>query len=178
MTIHFDFFYSLFSLLLLILVPALALVQAALVTILRDPIDSLIALLCTFASSIFIFISMKAEFLGFTFFIVYIGAIAILFLFVVILFNLTEAWVPTSFSFSKFISCGVIYALYSYISDSFVVNTSGDVKLADLLLSPDARLFTYSLYTTYWVEFVAISLILLTAMLGAVALSLSDRLRG
>lgn len=55
-----------------------------------NPVHSLLALIGTFFHVIILLLTLKAEYLAFVFLIVYIGAIAILFLFVLMLFNLKE----------------------------------------------------------------------------------------
>jgi len=75
-----------------VILPAFGLLFAALIPVVRSPITSLLCLITTFCATVYLFITFKMEFVAFTFLIVYLGAIAILFLFVIILFNLTEVF--------------------------------------------------------------------------------------
>lgn len=76
----------LFSLLL----PGAAIIFAAFVPVLSNPIHSLLCLLGLFASTALIYLSQGAEYLALVFLIVYVGALAILFLFVIMLLNVKD----------------------------------------------------------------------------------------
>ena len=65
-----------------------ALISAYMVIFAKNPIYSVLFLVLVFFNSVAILILMNAEFLGMIFMIVYVGAIAILFLFVVMMLNL------------------------------------------------------------------------------------------
>jgi NADH:ubiquinone oxidoreductase subunit 6 (subunit J) len=78
------------DLLFTLLVPGLAVVAASLVPVLVNPIHALLSLLALFANTIVIYLNLEAEYLALVFFIVYIGALAILFLFVIMLLNVKE----------------------------------------------------------------------------------------
>jgi NADH:ubiquinone oxidoreductase subunit 6 (subunit J) len=61
------------------------------VTRANSPVNSLLSLIGIFTLVIVLMIMAKAEFLGYLFLIVYVGAIAILFLFVIMMFNLKKS---------------------------------------------------------------------------------------
>jgi len=88
-------FVSLFTLLwdfiVYIGVAALIVGLASGVIFSQNPIRSLFCLIGVFMSAIFLLLSVRVEFLSMIFLIVYIGAIAILFLFVIMLLNLKQA---------------------------------------------------------------------------------------
>lgn len=77
---------SLFTLVL----PAAAMVFASLVPVLLNPVHSLLCLLGLFAATALIYLSQGAEYLALVFLIVYVGALAILFLFVIMLLNVKD----------------------------------------------------------------------------------------
>lgn len=73
-----------------LLLPGAALIFAAFVPVLSNPIHSLLCLLGLFASTALIYLSQGAEYLALVFLIVYVGALAILFLFVIMLLNVKD----------------------------------------------------------------------------------------
>ena len=81
MIVHSLFFYF-FS--------AIAVFSAMMVTISRNTVYSVFFLILVFVSVSILFIMIGAEFLGMIMLIVYVGAVAVLFLFVVMMLNITE----------------------------------------------------------------------------------------
>lgn len=73
-----------------LMVPCAALISAALVPVLRNPVHALLCLLSLFAAMGLIYLSLGAEYLGIVFIIVYLGAVAILFLYVIMLLNVKD----------------------------------------------------------------------------------------
>lgn len=73
-----------------IILPGSALIFAALVPLLKNPIHALLCLLGLFATTALIYLSRGAEYLALVFLIVYVGALAILFLFVIMLLNVKD----------------------------------------------------------------------------------------
>jgi hypothetical protein len=84
------FFCSLWDFTLYIGVATAALGLATGVILVRSPINALFCLIGVFISSIILLLSIRVEFLSMILLIVYIGAIAILFLFVIMLLNLKD----------------------------------------------------------------------------------------
>ena len=91
------FFCSLWDFTLYIGVATAALGLATGVILVRSPINALFCLIGVFISSILLLLSIRVEFLSMILLIVYIGAIAILFLFVIMLLNLKD---PQTASFT------------------------------------------------------------------------------
>ena len=73
-----------------LLTPSAAIVFAALVPALSNPVHALLCLLGLFASTALIYLSLGAEYLGLVFSLVYLGALAILFLYVIMLLNVKD----------------------------------------------------------------------------------------
>jgi NADH:ubiquinone oxidoreductase subunit 6 (subunit J) len=65
-----------------------AIISAILLIILKNPIHSIFSLLISIISSICVLLLIRVEFLAYVFLIVYVGAIAILFLFVIMMLNI------------------------------------------------------------------------------------------
>jgi len=73
-----------------LLTPGTAVVFAALVPVLANPVHALLCLLGLFAATALIYLSLGAEYLGLVFSLVYLGAVAILFLYVIMLLNVKD----------------------------------------------------------------------------------------
>ena len=71
-------------------VPAALLFLSVSVILFNNPIYSLISLILVFFNMFIVLLSIKVEFLAMIFLIIYIGAISILFLFVIMMFNLKD----------------------------------------------------------------------------------------
>jgi NADH:ubiquinone oxidoreductase subunit 6 (subunit J) len=104
------------------------------ITIFRasHPLTSLLSLIGTFLVMFIVMLSIKVEFLAYLFLIIYVGAIAILFLFVIMMFNLKELAsnaIPTSreklafLTLSILIVLKVIYLLKSKLQVFFLEHT-------------------------------------------------------
>jgi len=101
-----------------------------------DPIRKLLSLISLFIFSTFIFLLLNFYFLGLTYLIVYVGAIAILFLFVIMMVPL-ENWLPTKKQIdwvnnNKFLYYFVIFILASLLAYSYKVVSFEK----DLIFSP------------------------------------------
>lgn len=73
-----------------LLTPGAAVVFASLVPVLANPVHALLCLLGLFAATALIYLSLGAEYLGLVFSLVYLGAVAILFLYVIMLLNVKD----------------------------------------------------------------------------------------
>ena len=158
-----------------------------------NPVYSLICLILVFFSSALFLLSLNVNFLAMIYLIIYIGAIAILFLFVIMMFNLRElkqqsteindySFLSISFVFYFF----ALWKFYSILLDSVVTYIEYDkyfydfsCKNADSLQyfltyqHVDTLLFGTLLYEYYSYLFLLAALILLTSMLGSIILALS-----
>jgi len=175
MMAHSLFFY-LFS--------TIAVFSAMMVTISRNTVYSVFFLILVFVSISTLFIMIGAEFLGMIMLIVYVGAVAVLFLFVVMMLNVTQQ----SIKFSKKkgivnnISVGLIVGIIIFLEliiavggwkyrDSFVPLHSIDPNLN----ISNTHALGNVLYTDYIHLFQISGMILLVAMIGAIALTFSRR---
>ncbi len=152
-----------------------------------NPVHSLLALIFCFLSISIILIASSAEFLGYLFLIVYVGAIAILFLFVIMLLNVRQLTAttqpilprPTNFFsgvFAAISSCIVLKFLTGLFFAIEGVTKNGDV-VVHLLPSAvnyrgaDILAFSELLYTQHAALFTLATLLLLSAMIGAIVLA-------
>lgn len=152
---------------------------ALMVIISKNPVHSILYLILVFCGSSMLLISIGAEFLGIIFIIVYVGAIAVLFLFVIMMLNikimeLNENLIPY-LPLSLIIFIVIFIQVYAYTDFIYVSNTTIDYINWALLLNKTQNLALIGelLYTTYFHYFLIVSLILLLAMIGSIVLTLN-----
>ena len=175
MIAHAIFFYT-FSI--------IAVVSAIMVTVSKNTVHSVFFLILEFISISCLFIMIGAEFLGMIMLIVYVGAVAVLFLFVVMMLNVAQQknqWFASAAS-SKHIPVGLIISTiiffeliiviggWKYKPEIFDVNNS--LKVSDL---SNTHSLGQELNTDYIHIFQISGMILLVAMVGAIVLTFRQR---
>ncbi|MBT6456863.1 MAG: NADH-quinone oxidoreductase subunit J, partial [Gammaproteobacteria bacterium] len=101
---------------------AITIVSAGAVITARNPVHAALSLVLTFFSSAFIWMLLEAEFLAITLVLVYVGAVMVLFLFVVMMLDINIARIREGFI--KFLPVGIALALIMFGLIYYVV--SGD----------------------------------------------------
>ena len=177
MVAHAIFFYV-FSI--------IAVISAIMVTVSKNTVHSVFFLILDFISISCLFIMIGAEFLGMIMLIVYVGAVAVLFLFVVMMLNVAQQknqWFNSEASSSSHIPVGLIISTIIFFELIIVV---GGWKYKPELSNPNTttQIFneisnTHSLgqvlYTDYIHIFQISGMILLIAMIGAIVLTFRRR---
>ena len=142
----------------------------------RNPVHSVLFLILAFFNSGALFVILGAEFLAMMLVIVYVGAVAVLFLFVVMMLNINFSKIKEGFQ--KYFPIGSLIGFILFIEIILMV-FSGDLlvnknnKLIDNI--PNTHKIGSLLYTEYIYVFQLSGLILLVAMVGAIVLTLRDR---
>ncbi len=156
--------------------------SAAMVIGSRNPVHSVLFLILAFFNSAGLFVLMGAEFLAMTLVIVYVGAVAVLFLFVVMMLDIN--FVKLRQGFLQYLPIGGLIGLVLIVELLMVVSgwvvSPADLKSASINSQAiDGVSNTLALgrliYTEYVYLFQASGLILLIAMLGAIVLTLRQR---
>ena len=175
MIAHSIFFYT-FSI--------IAIVSAIMVTASKNTVHSVFFLILDFISISCLFIMIGAEFLGMIMLIVYVGAVAVLFLFVVMMLNVAQQknqWFSSEAS-SKHIPVGLIISTlifveliivvggWKYKPDLFDINNSSELTKVS-----NTHSLGQVLYTDYIHVFQISGMILLVAMIGAIVLTFRKR---
>jgi len=175
MLAHSIFFY-IFS--------VIAIISAIMVTASKNTVHSVFFLILDFISISCLFIMIGAEFLGMIMLIVYVGAVAVLFLFVVMMLNVAQQknqWFASSDS-SKHIPVGLIISTLIFFE--LIIVVSGWKYKPDLLNSMSLKIDPTTtnthaigkiLYTDYILVFQLSGMILLVAMIGAIILTFRQR---
>ena len=175
MIAHAIFFYT-FS--------VIAVVSAIMVTASKNTVHSVFFLILDFISISCLFIMIGAEFLGMIMLIVYVGAVAVLFLFVVMMLNVaqqknqwfagqaTSKHIPVGLIISTLIFFEIIIVIggWKYKPEIFDINNS----LANTSVS-NTHSLGQILYTDYIHVFQISGMILLVAMVGAIVLTFRQR---
>ena len=162
----------------------IAVFASIMVTVSRNTVYSVFFLILVFISISILFIMIGAEFLGMIMLIVYVGAVAVLFLFVVMMLNITEQLTKRSSrrGLINNISVGSMVGVIIFLELLVVV---GGWKYKDTFVSLSATNLNLDisnthalgniLYTDYIHLFQISGMILLVAMIGAITLTFSKR---
>ena len=162
-----------------------AIISAIMVTVSKNTVHSVFFLILDFISISCLFIMIGAEFLGMIMLIVYVGAVAVLFLFVVMMLNVAQQknqWFSARES-SKHIPVGLIVSVIIFFELIIVIGGwkyKPDIVSAMSLNVDENITNTHSigfvLYTDYIHIFQLSGMILLVAMIGAIVLTYRQRI--
>lgn len=159
-----------------------AVVSGALVIFARNPVHSVLWLILAFFAASGLFVLLGAEFVAMLMLIVYVGAVAVLFLFVVMMLDVDFAELRAEMA--RMLPVGLLIAVVLLVQLGFVFGAwqVSDVALAQraaVTPAPEVVDNTTALgmlvYTKYIFLFQAAGLILLVAMIGAIVLTLRKR---
>jgi len=176
MIAHSIFFYT-FSI--------IAVISAIMVTVSKNTVHSVFFLILDFISISCLFIMIGAEFLGMIMLIVYVGAVAVLFLFVVMMLNVAQQknqWfaseessghIPVGLIISTIIFFELIIVIggWKYKPDLFDINNA-----VNNFSVSNTHSLGQVLYTDYIHVFQLSGMILLVAMIGAIVLTFRQRM--
>jgi NADH-quinone oxidoreductase subunit J len=158
---------------------AVAVASAIMVIMARNPVHSVLFLILCFFNAAGLFILMGAEFLAMILVVVYVGAVAVLFLFVVMMLDVDFAKLKEGMA--QYLPIGGVIGLILLAELVLVVGTWNMVPAA---LKTTAAIPTnvtntealgQVLYTKYIYFFQAAGLVLLVAMIGAIVLTLRHK---
>jgi NADH-quinone oxidoreductase subunit J len=165
-------------------VPTLPILLSVAVILANNPIFSLFFLISLFFSSVLLLFSLQIEFLAMIYLIIYIGAISILFLFVIMMFNLKQlqrkrnTFFFWSTIFIYFWTMPKFYNLFSTMIktqqlNNYIVMQKNNPYYLLMDQKFDILIFSELFYTYYSYLFLLSGMILLSAMLGSIVLALS-----
>ena len=163
------------ELIIFLIFSALVLISAIGVITVNNPVKSAINLVFTFFSSAVLWLLLNAEFLSIILILVYVGAVMVLFLFVVMMLdiNITQA----KEGFVKYMPAGVliffiISGLLSLFFYSQFENTDKNIITnIDLIGTDNTKNLGYLLYTEYIIAFEIAAIILLLGIISAITLT-------
>jgi NADH-quinone oxidoreductase subunit J len=161
---------------------AIAIASAFCVVAARNPVHSVLFLILTFFTSAGLFVLLGAEFLAMLLIVVYVGAVAVLFLFVVMMLDIDFAELKAGFF--SYLPFGGLIALillgqFTMVGGAWIEKNVAASALAAPTPKPDlvsnAEAIGRILYTDYIFLFQAAGIILFIAMIGAIVLTLRHR---
>lgn len=162
------------------LMAAVTCIAGMLVITARNPVHSVLFLILAFFSAAGLFVLIGAEFLAMLLIVVYVGAVAVLFLFVVMMLDVD--FVKLRQGFANYLAPGAVIALVM-MGELFFVGQAIAERGAAAGNGPQAAMpgvtniqtIGNELYTTYAYLFEAAGFVLLVAMVGAIVLTLRHR---
>jgi NADH-quinone oxidoreductase subunit J len=150
------------------------------VIVARNPVHSVLFLILTFFTSAGLFVLLGAEFLAMLLVVVYVGAVAVLFLFVVMMLDVDFAELRQGFL--SYLPAGLIVAFIIFLELGLVAGAAMSADGAPVSLANEApggvtnaEAIGRVLYTDYLLVFQMAGLVLLVAMIGAIVLTLRHR---
>ena len=170
------------SLITFYLFSATLLLSSLMVISTKNPVHSVLFLILAFLNAAGIFVILHAEFLAMILIIVYVGAVAVLFLFVVMMLDFKTSLEKDNIL--QYMPIGLLIGLV-FIAELVIVliNTRLDLSNIQILSNPLDNFSDQSnteaigsiLYTNYVLYFQLSGVILLVAMVGSIVLTLRDR---
>ncbi len=157
---------------------ALTLISATMVITVRNAVRAVLSLVLTFFCAAVLWLLTEAEFLSIALVLVYVGAVMVLFLFVVMMLDVDYAAVKQGFT--RYLPLGVIAAMLVFAgiwgmvreggfgSGAAAAAGAGDGTTAAV---PNIKVLGQLLYTEYFYAFELAAVILLVALIAAVALT-------
>lgn len=164
---------------------ALTIISATCVISSTNPIHSVLYLILVFCSSSGLLILLHVEFLAMVYVMVYVGAIAVLFLFVVMMLNVRL--IQFNINMLKYLPLGGIVALVFFLEIFIIIKNELDLNKDDKIdhsyIDWSSNLETITnidaigrlIYTHYFYLFLLSGMILLVAMIGAIVLTMYRR---
>ena len=155
-------------------------VSGFMVVLARNPVHSVLWLILAFLSAAGLFVLQGAEFVAMLLVIVYVGAVAVLFLFVVMMLDVDFAELKGEFARYLPLAGLIAVVLLAQLGIAFGAWQSSDQAEAMRVVPIDAgaqntNLIGIVLYDRYMLPFQLAGLILLVAMIGAIVLTLRHR---
>ena len=160
---------------------SVAVLSALMVISAKNPVHSVLFLILSFVNASGLFVLLGAEFLAMILVVVYVGAVAVLFLFVVMMLDIN--FVKLREGFLQYLPFGALLGIVLvielgilYLTDTSTnINynqTPLEVKINDL---ENTKMIGQLLYTKYFYLFQICGIILLVAMIGSITLTLRDK---
>lgn len=161
------------------LLGAMAVISGLMVITVRNPVKAALWLVLAFISTAGVWIMAQAEFLGLVLILVYVGAVMVLFLFVVMMLDINLAQLKEGFT--RYLPLGAIAAVATFAMMYMVLGPAHfglEVTGAPIQHPADysnTKAIAVPLYTTHAYAFVLAAVLLLVGIVAAIALTLRRR---
>lgn len=155
---------------------AILLFAATMVITVRNPVRAALFLVLAFFTSAGLWLMLHAEFLAISLVLVYVGAVLVLFLFVVMMLDIDLA--PLKEGFTRYLPLGIIVAALIVVEMITVLNVPQfDISAAQVTDESNTRTLGRLLYTVYVYPFEIASVVLTVAIIAAITLTLREHKR-
>ena len=159
---------------------AVVILSGALTIASRNPVHSVMWLILAFFNAAGLMILVGAEFIAMLLVIVYVGAVAVLFLFVVMMLDIEVAQLRAGFARYAALGLALAVALAAEILIGIGAWSAGGLKISQRIAPidgtvPNIQAMGQLLYTRYLFVFEAAGFVLLVAMIGAIVLTHRQR---
>ena len=166
---------------LLFYIFSLTIIASALMVIFsKQPINSILFLIFSFINAAGLFLLAGAEFLALIIVIVYVGAVAVLFLFVIMMLDFNPETIKEETK--KYLPVGLLVGSVLFVEIILMMNSpeifSKEFKIIGRIVETDltnTEILGSLIYTEYFLQFQMAGFILLIAMIGAIVLTLRHR---
>ena len=160
---------------------SIAVLSALMVISAKNPVHSVLFLILSFVNAAGLFVLLGAEFLAMILIVVYVGAVAVLFLFVVMMLDIN--FIKLREGFLQYLPFGSLLGIVLIVELGilFLTKNFSKMNLAEYSDFPEltslenTKLLGSVLYTEYFFLFQISGLILLVAMIGSITLTLRQR---
>jgi len=160
----------------------LAISSSALVITVKNPVHAVLFLILSFIASAGLLFLLEIEFISLIFIVVYVGAIAVLFLFVVMMLDIKIT--ESDKNYLKYFPIGSFLGLAFFGEILFIIFNNFESNPQESTIqhfnwsefvdyTTNVQALGQVLYTTYFLYFLLAGIILLVAMLGAIVLTLT-----
>ena len=162
---------------------SVAVLSALMVISAKNPVHSVLFLILSFVNAAGLSVLLGAEFLAMILVVVYVGAVAVLFLFVVMMLDIN--FIKLREGFLQYLPFGALLGLVLivelgivFLTKSFSsMNLIEYSKFPEITSIENTKLLGSVLYTEYFFLFQLSGLILLVAMIGSITLTLRQRVK-
>ena len=156
--------------------------SAVMVIAARNPVHSVLFLILTFVNASGLMVLLGAEFIAMILVVVYVGAVAVLFLFVVMMLDVDFAelrqgflqYLPVGTLIGVIFLTELVAVVGAWTIDPAIVRTASAAAIPPAAEVTNTVALGRVLYTQYFVYFQLAGMILLVAMIGAIVLTLRD----
>jgi len=160
---------------------SVAVLSALMVISAKNPVHSVLFLILSFVNASGLFVLLGAEFLAMILVVVYVGAVAVLFLFVVMMLDIN--YIKLREGFLQYLPFGALLGIVLVIELGilFLTDISSNINSSKMPLEPriydieNTKMIGQILYTEYFYLFQICGIILLVAMIGSITLTLRDK---
>ena len=160
---------------------SIAVLSALMVISAKNPVHSVLFLILSFVNASGLFVLLGAEFLAMILVVVYVGAVAVLFLFVVMMLDIN--YIKLREGFLQYLPFGALLGIVLVIELGilYLTDSSSNINNSKTPLEPkiyeveNTKMIGEILYTKYFYLFQISGIILLVAMIGSITLTLRDK---